>query len=137
MSQEDETPRDRERPEAQPPGSDGGFISLEQAREVALGHSRDNRDIYGRRYRKQELAWRVLSEDEREDAYYVRLSYQPARRFRGESGVEEFTISRTGSVQSRRIVSQPARSGGFPGCGLVAMAGLLLVVVVGLVGIGL
>lgn len=110
---------------------------MEQARDIALGHARDNRDIYGRRYRRQELAWQVLSEDEREDAYYVRLSYQPAQGFRGKPGVEEFTISRTGSVQSRRIVSQPERSGGLPGCGLVAVGGLLgaVVVAVGAVGI--
>jgi len=103
---------------------------------LALGHARDNRDIYGRRYRKQKLAWQVLSEDEREDAYYVRLSYQPAQGFREEPGLEEFTISRSGSIQSRRIVSQPERSGGLPGCSLVAVGGLLLVVVAGVVGIG-
>ena len=131
---QDETPQDQEQPDAQPSGS---FVSLEQAREAALGHARDNRDIYGRRYRRKELTWQVLSEDEREDAYYVRLSYQPAQGFRGEPGVEEFTISRTGSVHSRRIVSQPERSGGLPGCGLVAIGALLLVVAVGLVSIGL
>ena len=136
MSQDDETPQDQEQPEAQASGGDGGFVSLEQAREVALGHARDNRDVYDRRYRRQELAWRVLSEDEREEAYYVRLSYQPARGFLGEPGVEEFTISRSGSVQSRRIVSQPERSGKAPGC-VFGIAGLLLAIVVGLVGVGL
>ena len=63
MSQDDETPQDQEQPEAQASGGDGGFVSLEQAREVALGHARDNRDVYDRRYRRQELAWQVLSED--------------------------------------------------------------------------
>ena len=111
---------------SQPAGSGGGFVSLDQAREVALGHARDNRDIYGRRYRRQELAWQVLSEDEREDAYYIRLSYQPAQRFQGEPGVEAFTINKTGAVHSRSILSQPKSKGVIPGCSLVAAFGLFL-----------
>ena len=102
------------------------FVSLDQAREIALGHASQNQDFYGRRYRKRPMAWEVLGEEEREDGYQVRLSYQPARGFRGEPGVEEFAISRTGSVLSRRAVSEPVRQGGLLGCGLVATGGLLL-----------
>ena len=98
---------------------------MDQARDIALAHARENLDIYGRRYRRQELFWEVLSQEEREDAYHVRLSYQPARGFRGEPGVEEFTIDRTGPVRSRRIVSEPVGKGGLLGCGLVAIGGLV------------
>ena len=114
--------------DSQPPGSGGAFVSLEQAREVALGHARDNRDIYGRRWRKRPLAWLVLDAEERADAYYIRLSYQPAQKFSGEPGVEAFTVSKTGEVQSRSILSQPQGKGGIPGCGLVAAFGLFLAV---------
>ena len=72
----------------------------------------------------------MLSQEEREDAYRVRLSYQPARGFRGDPGVEEFPIERTGPVRSRRIISEPKRKGGFLGCGLVAVRTLLLAAVV-------
>jgi hypothetical protein len=126
---EDENVQDQGQPESQPPGG-GGFISLDQARAAALAHARDNLDFYGRRYRRKELAWEVLNQEEREDGYRVRLSYQPARGFRGEPGVEEFTIERTGPVQSRRLISEPKRKGGFLGCGLVAAGTLLLAAVV-------
>ena len=112
-------------PESQRPGGAGGFVSLDQARDIALGHARENTDFYGRRYRKKELAWEVLSGEEREDGYLVRLSYQPARGFRGEPGVEQFSIDRTGPVRSRRIVSEPVGKGGLLGCGLVAIGGLV------------
>jgi hypothetical protein len=132
---EDENVPDQGHPESQPPGG-GGFISLDQARAAALAHARDNLELYGRRYRKKELAWDVLNQEEREDGYYVRLSYQPARGFRGQPGVEEFTIERTGPVRSRRIISEPKGKGGFPGCGLVAVGGLLLVAVVLVAALG-
>ncbi len=57
-----------------PAGETPGYISLDQARVLALQHARDNREIYGR-YADRELA---------EDYYRVRLSYRPARGFRGE-----------------------------------------------------
>ena len=125
---EDENVQDQGQPESQPPGG-GDFISLDQARAAALAHTRDNQDFYGRRYRKKELAWEVLSQEEHEDGYRVRLSYQPARGFRGQPGVEEFTIERTGPVQSRRIISEPVKKGGFLGCGLVAVGTLLFIAV--------
>ena len=122
---EDESTQEGGKPESQRPGSGGGFVSLDQARDIALGHARENTDFYGRRYRKRELAWEVLGEVEREDDYQIRLSYQPARGFRGEPGGEQFSIGRTGPVQSRRIVSEPVRRGGLLGCGLVAIGGLV------------
>ncbi len=121
-----------EQNQEQPPGSGGGFVSLDDARDIALGHARDNQDFYGRRYRKRALAWEVLAQEEREDAYYIRLSYQPARGFRGDPGVEAFIIDKSGPIQSRRVLSDPQRKGGFPGCGLVAIAGVVsLVLLVG------
>lgn len=72
------------------------------------------------------MAWEVLGEEEREDGYHVRLSYQPTRGFRGAPGVGEFAISRTGSGLSRRAASEPAKQGGLLGCSLVATGGLLL-----------
>ena len=118
------------------PNSRGGFVSLDQARDIALGHARDNQDFYGRRYRKRGLAWAVVSQDERADAYYVRLSYQQARGFQGEPGVEEYVIGKSGAVQSRRILSEPRKRGGIPGCGLVAMGSLTvaLLALAGLLG---
>ena len=100
---------------------------MEQARDIALSHARDDQGFYGGRWSKRPLAWSVLLAEEREDAYYVRLSYQPAQKFSGEPGVEAFIISKTGEVRSRSILSEPKGKGGIPGCGLVAAFGLFVV----------
>lgn len=113
---------------SQPAGGAGGFVSLDQARDITLGHARDNQGFYGGRWSKRPLTWLVLVAEEREDAYYICLSYQPAQKFSGEPGVEAFTISKTGDVQSRNILSQPQSKGGIPGCGLVASFSLFLAV---------
>ena len=128
-SQEEE----EDQPEPHRPGSEGEFISLEQARRIAVAHARENQDFYGRRYGRHDLTWHVVSQEERAEGYHIRLSYRPLREFRGRAGVEDFTIDRQGSVQSRRIVSQPVRRGRLPGCGSLA-AGVLLTVLVLVVG---
>ena len=84
-----------------------GYISLDQARVLALQHARDNREIY-ERYADGELVWEVVSADETEDYYEVRLSYRPARGFRGRPGVEQFTIDKIGPIELRQVVSEPA-----------------------------
>ncbi|PKB73537.1 MAG: hypothetical protein BZY75_01395 [SAR202 cluster bacterium Io17-Chloro-G7] len=111
---------------SQPAGSGGSFVSLDQARDIALGHARENPDLYGGRWSKRPLTWAVLVTEEREDAYYVRLSYQPAQKFSGEPGAEAFSIRKTGEILSRSILSQPKSKGGIPGCGLVAAFSLFL-----------
>ena len=47
-------------------GAAWGYISLDQARVLALQHARDNRELYGR-YAEQELAWDVISADETDE----------------------------------------------------------------------
>ncbi|HIN06203.1 MAG TPA: hypothetical protein EYM65_08215 [Dehalococcoidia bacterium] len=70
------------------------YISLDQARALALQHARDNRDFYGR-YADRDLVWELIGAEETEDHYEVRLSYRPAGNFRS-SGVEQFTIDKAG-----------------------------------------
>ena len=83
------------------------WIGLEQARVVALRHARDNPDFYPHQYRNLPLAQEVIASEEGEDYYYVRLSFRPSGRFRGESGVELFTIDKSGSIELRQILSEP------------------------------
>jgi len=85
--------------------SDGeavGYISLDQARVLAIEHARDNVGFYGPDYAEQELAWEVLSQEESEDYYDVRLSYRPAGTFRGRPGTEQFTIDKIGEIRLRQ-----------------------------------
>ena len=131
---EEEGEQEEEQPESQSGDLGSGLISLDQARGIALDQARENQDFYGRRYARMDLAWDVVSQEERADGYRVQLAYQLAHGFRGNPGVEEFIIDRQGSVQSRRIVSEPVRRGGFLGCGLLA-AGISLSVLVLAVGV--
>ena len=52
----------------------------------------------------------MLSQEESEDYYDIRLSYRPTEGFRGESGHEQFTIDKTGPIRLRHILSQPQPS---------------------------
>ena len=106
-----------------------GYISLEQARVLAIQHARDNREIYGSRYAATELVWEVISFKAGEDYYEILLSYRPAGRFRGVPGVEKITIDKTGSIELRMVLdepSEPARK--LPPPPLLAAAGLLVIV---------
>ena len=91
----------------------GGYISLEQASVTAINHARNNTDFYGESYTGNQLTWEVLSTEEGEDYYFVRLSWRPAGRFRGEAGVEQYTIDKvlddTGSivVVDRQLIDEP------------------------------
>ena len=51
-----------------------GYISLEQARVLAMRHARDNADFYGPAYANINLALEVISEEEGEDYYDIRVS---------------------------------------------------------------
>ena len=82
-------------------------ISLDQARVLAIRHSRENTDFYGPRWARKELVWEVIDSEAGDDYFQVRLSYRPARRFWGQSGVELFTIDKTGSVELRQVLDEP------------------------------
>ena len=47
-----------EKLEFSPEGESPGYISLDQARVLAMEHARDNREFYGRRYASRELVCR-------------------------------------------------------------------------------
>ena len=110
-----------------------GYISLDQARVLALRYARDNQDFDGSRYARRELVWGEISAEEGEDYYRVTLSYRPAQRFRGEAGAELLTIDKTGSVELRQILSQPrearrALALGLAAAGLAVVAGAAIAV---------
>ena len=111
-----------------------GYISLEQARVLAMQHARDNRDFYGSAYSRVNLVWEVISQEEGEDYYDIRLSFRPAGWFRGEPGVEQFIIEKTGIIEIRQILDEPTGLGqlsrGRPCLLLPSAVGLVVVAVV-------
>jgi hypothetical protein len=73
---EDEGKQDEPKIEFDSAGESLAYISLDQARVLALQHARDKRDVYGR-YADQEITWEELSAEESEDYYRIRLAYRP------------------------------------------------------------
>ena len=120
---EDAGKKEEEKLEFDSMGQAIGYISLDQARVLALQHARDNREFYGRSYAQRDLVWEELNAEESEDYYRIRLSYRPARGFRGQPGVEQFTFDKAGPIELREILSEPRRSHGF----VVALVGMIAV----------
>lgn len=104
---DDDSKKEEEKFEFTPEGEVIGYISLDQARVLAIQHARDNRDFYGRRYLRRELAWEVVATEETEDYYDIHLTYRPARGFTGKPGTEQFTIDKAGPISLRQILSEP------------------------------
>ena len=104
----------------------GGYIAQDQAQVMAIRHARENTDFYGPVHAGRELVWEVASSEEGEDYYQVRLSYRPARRFRGTPGTELFTIDKAGSIELRQLLNEPIERKGvaFP----VIVAGMIVVI---------
>ena len=82
-----------------------GYISLDEARVLALQHARDNREVYGR-YAKAALVFEVVDAGETDDFYEVTLSYMPPGNFQSP-GTERFTINKAGPIELRQVLSQP------------------------------
>ena len=49
----------------------------------------------------------MSTEEEGEDYYDIRLTFRPARRFRGQPGVEQFIIDKVGTVRVRQVLDEP------------------------------
>ena len=125
----DEKPE--ERPDHDSTGGVKAYVSVDEAWALALQQARDNPEFYGR-YAEQELSWDVISSDEIEDYYEVRLAYKTAGGFR-TSGIEQLNIDKTGAIKSRQIIRQTHLSHGF----IAASISLVLVVVMGAIFGGL
>ena len=64
---EEEDKKEEEKIELDSTGQPLAYISLDQARVLAMEHARDNTGFYGRRYRRRELAWEMVSQEARQD----------------------------------------------------------------------
>ena len=54
-----------------------GYISLDQARVLALRLARENTDAYGTGYAGIDLAWEITNAEDGEDYYQIRISFRP------------------------------------------------------------
>ena len=78
-----------------------GYISLDQARVLAMRTARETPGAYGRRYRANPMAFEVVEGTETEDHYIITLSLRPQGAFTGTPGQEQFFIEKEGGVAHR------------------------------------
>ena len=128
---EDPDKKEEQKLEFTPEGETLGYISLDQARVLAMEHARDNQGFYGWRYSRRELVWEELSAEDSEDYYRIQLAYRPAGTFRGNPGTEQFIIDKIGEIRLRQRLQAPSKQG--PPVLLLSTLG---VIILGLIGVG-
>jgi hypothetical protein len=117
-----------------------GYISLAEARVLAMQTSSSLPGDYGRQYRGVAMVFEVAESSEDDDYYTVTLSFRPQGNFDGTPGQEQFVIGKDGTIALRQVLSTPIQTsssqadtprkgGGFP----VLPVGIGLVVVVGII----
>ena len=108
------------------------YISLDQARLLAMQTARYDRAYYSGSFEGTSMVFDVVEEEETEDHYVVSLSFRPAGDFRGRPGLEQFFVKKEGGVAHRQVRSLP-RNRTFP---FVAIAIGLAVVAAVAMGLG-
>ena len=84
-----------------PEGESLGYISLEQARLLAMQTARETPGEYGSQYQGVSMAFEVVQANDGEDYYEVTLSIRPQGDFSGRTGEEQFFIEKEGAVAHR------------------------------------
>ena len=74
-------------------GSDAGpspsaYVSLQQARELAIRYAQENTSFYGPRYSGRQLTWEVVSAEEAAGNHRIQISYRPFDSAQGSYIVE-------------------------------------------------
>jgi sugar lactone lactonase YvrE len=115
-------------------GEASGYISLDQARVLAMRTARETPGAYGRRFRRMPMAFEVVSDEENEDYYVVTLSFRPQGIFAGAPGQEQFFIEKEGAVAHRQVLDLPRPEGRRRPPTVPVVIGLAAIVVVAVVG---
>ncbi|MCH7622049.1 MAG: hypothetical protein IH870_09140, partial [Chloroflexi bacterium] len=84
-----------------------GYISLEQARLLAMQTARDNPGNYGTQFSDVPMVFDLVDQEDGEDYYIVTLSLRPEGDFAGTAGQEQFFIQKEGAVAYRQVRSLP------------------------------
>ena len=74
---EDEGKKEEEKFEFTPEGEVLGYISLDQARVLAMRTARETPGAYGRRFRNVPMAFEVAEVEETEDHYVITITFRP------------------------------------------------------------
>jgi len=88
-----------------------GYISMAQARVLAMRTAREEPGNYGPSYQGGEMFFEAVEEEEDEDYYVITLSFRPQGDFSGTPGREQFFITKEGLVDHRQVMEYPSKSG--------------------------
>jgi hypothetical protein len=103
-----------------------GYVSLEQARVLAMRTAREDPGNYGARFAGVRMVFDVVEQEDGEDYYTVTLSFWPEGDFSGAPGREQFFIEKEGVVAHRQVLGLPKGKGRLP---VPAITGGIAVVV--------
>ena len=84
-----------------------GYISLAQARVLAMTTARETPGEYGSQYQNVSMAFETVTATEDEDFYNITLSFRPQGDFSGVPGQEQFFVDKQGTVAVRQVLSLP------------------------------
>ena len=105
------------------------YISLAQARLLAMQTARETPGEYGSQYQDVSMAFEVSTGQDTEDNPVVPLSFRPQDQFSGTPGQEQFLIEKEGTVAVCQVLSVPRPKIRFPllpiaiGLGVIAAVG--------------
>ena len=103
-----------------------GYITLAQARLLAMQIARETPGNYGSEYDNVSMVFMVTESGQEEDYYTVILSFRPEIGFTGRQGQEQFFITKEGEVVLRQVLGPPRTKGRRPR--LIVIAGVALVI---------
>ena len=132
---EDEGKKEEEKFEFTPEGEALGYISLDQARILAMRTAREAPGDYGRRFRDVSMAFETVEANETEDYYEVTLSFRPQGAFTGMQGQEQFFIEKEGNVAVRQVLSLPTAVRGRRFPVIPAAIGVIVVLIAAVIGL--
>ena len=91
-----------------------GYISMDQARILALRTATEAPGDYSRVYADSRMVFDVDSAEESDDHYTIIVSITPAGEFSGRLGRERFFIEKEGPIALRQVLAIPRQRQRFP-----------------------
>jgi uncharacterized repeat protein (TIGR02543 family) len=91
-----------------------GYISLAEARVLAVRTAVASPGDYGRQYRGVAMVFEIAESGEDDDFYTVVLSVRPQGTFDGTPGQEQFVVGKEGTVAVRQVLSTPIQTSASP-----------------------
>ena len=89
-----------------------GYISLAEARVLAVRTAVETPGDYGRNFRRLTMVFEVVESGEDEDFYNITLSFRPQGNFAGTPGQEQFVVGKEGTIAVRQVLSFPTQTSG-------------------------